>query len=425
MNLTEKYLFKLFRAYYTTRKADFPPISDFPHREFAFLAWNHPGMIRHIGYPSEDYLIKHLITHAPRHSYHSATYYENPSADKMERKGYLGCDFVVDIDADHIPTSCRNRHNYAICKSCGQVYQGEKPEKCEKCQATKFDKIIWICDECLNVSRNQVRNLIDGFLLREFHLSMEDIGLNFSGHRGYHVHLEGEAFRNLDQDARREIADYLTGQGFSFKIWNFGKIQNIMQGFTVDQPGWAGKIAREFYLILNQGSSKIEETFLSPIYEKPLTRPLVNVLTDARQYLMTQLKNRSPIWAVAHIGDTSWERIFTIVKDTIKADIDVVVSIDPHRLIRLNGSMHGKSGFKVMDVDYEHIKHFDPLRDALSFPTTSQNTLTVEIKAPLTPPFRIGDDSFGSYSFQERVELPLNAALFLLCKDVAELIKIN
>jgi len=48
------------------------------------------------------------------------------------------------------------------------------------------------------------------------------------------VHLKNRAFLDLDQDASREISDYVTGEGFSFKIWNFGKIQNNMTGFLID-----------------------------------------------------------------------------------------------------------------------------------------------------------------------------------------------
>ena len=33
----------------------------------------------------------------------------------------------------------------------------------------------------------------------------------FSGHRGYHVHIENEAVRSLDAMARKEIVDYVTG----------------------------------------------------------------------------------------------------------------------------------------------------------------------------------------------------------------------
>ena len=379
-------------------------------------------MVRHIQFPSNKYLIRHLITTAPRHSYHSATYYERPGAETMDQKGYIACDFVVDIDADHIPTNCRKNHDYAICKACGAVSHDEKPLNCSECEGTKFDKVSWICDECLDVSKKQVFNLVENFLLPEFSIPMEDINLYFSGHRGYHVHLKTKAFLGLNQDARREISDFVTGEGFSYKIWNYRKIQNNMMGFSIEDPGWAGKIAKELYNILIQGELRIKEVFENPIYGKKLNTALINILISNRQYLMSQISNKRRIWQVAGISDKTWIRIFEILRDRIKADIDVVVSIDLHRLIRLEGSLHGKTGFKVMKINYDDLKDFDPLKDALAFPDNQENTLHIEITVPISPKIRIGSTNYGPYNKGEKLKLPLNAALFLMCKDVAMLL---
>ncbi|MHA1520251.1 MAG: DNA primase small subunit domain-containing protein [Promethearchaeota archaeon] len=423
MNFTQFYLQKLFQAYYKARVPHYSEISDFTKREFAFLRWDRPGMMRHIGYPSPEFLYKYLTTYAPRHSYRSATIYKNPSADKMEYKGYLGCDFVVDIDSDHIPTQCQHDHNYTVCKSCGHLVPGEKPEECLQCHGKKFKKVVWICDKCLNVSKEQVYNLVDGFLLKEFNIPIEQIKLNFSGHRGYHVHLEDAVFRAMDQEERREIVDFILGQGFSYNIWQYKPLQNNMNGFRLDQPGWPGKIAHEFYSILRQGSDAINKAFTSPRYGKPIRPNLVNVFVGQRMELLERLESQNSLWGIPHIGMPTWHRIFEILRDRIKADIDVVVSIDPHRLIRLEDSIHGKAGFRVMDVPYETLESFDPLNDALAFPQDTKNTLSVKITAPICPPIRIGKKTYDGFESQKEYTLPLNVGLFLLCKDVAELIK--
>ncbi|MHA1584728.1 MAG: DNA primase small subunit domain-containing protein [Promethearchaeota archaeon] len=420
--MQDKYIRKLFQAYYKAHAKEFPDVSSLQQREFAFLGWNHPGMNRHLGFPSKDALVQYLINTAPRHSYHSATYYSHPTADTMDKKGYQGCDLVVDIDADHIPTPCRDRHNYNICKNCRKIFYGEKPEKCDECEGTKFEKIIWICDECLDVAKQQVFNLVDNFLFKEFNVSPEDLQLYFSGHRGYHIHIETEVFRGLDQDARREISDYITGQGFSYQTWNYKREQNIMQGFDVDQKGWPGKIAQKFYNVLIGGESMIKQIFRQPYYGKPLNSALVKKLISNRQYLLRQLQNKNRIWGISGIGYPSWQRIFEILRDRVMADIDVVVTIDLHRLIRLNGSLHGKAGFKVMGVSYDDLKEFDPLREALAFPEKSDNTLKIQITAPVCPRIRIGDNEYGPFLQGEKLDLPLNAALFILCKNVAQLI---
>ncbi|MCF2139725.1 MAG: hypothetical protein K9W44_06700 [Candidatus Lokiarchaeota archaeon] len=423
MNLTQYYLYKLFQAYYKAHLKNYPTISDLPNREFAFIRWDHPGMQRHIGYPNSNFLLDYLVKYAPRHSYRSATIYSTPSADKMEHKGYLGCDFVVDIDSDHIPTSCQHRHNYVICKNCGKLLLGDKPEECPDCHSKKFKKIVWICDECLNVSKEQVHHLIDGFLLKDFNIPLSAIKLNFSGHRGYHVRIESKVFRSLDQEERREIADYVTGQGFSYNIWNYKPVQSNMSGFRIDQPGWPGKIAREFYKVLSQGSDYTENIFSNPRYGNPIRSNVLRILIERRIDLIRKLENKNPIWGIPHVGPTTWHRIFEILRDLIKADIDVVVSIDVHRLIRLEGSIHGKAGLKVVDVPYEKLDEFDPLTDALTFPKESTNKLTIKITAPICPPIRIGKITYDNFQPDEEYTVPLNVGLFLLCKDVAELIK--
>lgn len=423
MDLTQQYLFKLFQAYYKTQAPQYPEISDFQKREFAFLRWDHPGMVRHIGYPEKDYLLNYLVKYAPRHSYRSATIYERPSADKMEYKGYLGCDFVVDIDSDHIPTACQHKHNYAMCQACNHLILGDKPEECPECHGKKFKKIVWICDECLDVSKRQVHHLLDGFFLKEFNLPIEDIKLNFSGHRGYHVRIETDVFRGMDQEQRREIADYVTGQGFSYRLWQYEASQGNMMGFRIDQPGWPGKIAKEFLNVLLQGNDYINQAFNAPRYGTGIRSNIIESIISQKYTLIENIEQKNQSWGIKHVGLKTWHRIFEILRDRIKADIDVVVSIDPHRLIRLEGSIHGKAGFRVVDVPYADLDNFDPLSDALSFPLNSPNKLTLKITAPICPEIRIGNTTYDNFEQGQTYTVPLNVGMFILCKDVAELIK--
>lgn len=417
--MNENFCRNLFKAYYESHAQDIPKINTLDQREFAFLYWNRGGMVRHLKYPGHEFLLKELASTAPRHCYHSAAYYELPAADSMDKKKFKGCDFIVDIDADHIPTPCFQDHNYTICKNCGEKIEAEKPEKCENCGGTKFDKIVWICQKCLDITKEQVYHFIDNFLVDDFGISMDKVQLFFSGHRGYHVHVEEPIFHDLDQEARREIVDYITGQGFSFKIWNFQQEQNNMQGFRIDQPGWAGKIARELYSILKNGESQITNIFGSI-----LNKTLLTQLVDNRQDLLTRIERKMSTWQVKSIGQGTWYKIFEVLRDRIKSDIDAVVSIDLHRLIRLAGSLHGKTGFVVKEVKYEHLPAFNPLSDACAFPHNSGNKLELKMTVPFVPAIELGGNIYGPFNRDEIAVLPLNAGLFLLCKDVAQLISI-
>ena len=50
-------------------------------------------------------------------------------------------------------------------------------------------------------------------LENDFGFSRDELHVYFSGHRGYHVHIENESIRSLDAMARKEIVDYVIGLG--------------------------------------------------------------------------------------------------------------------------------------------------------------------------------------------------------------------
>ncbi len=417
---TLNYLQKLFKAYYKQNAKDIL-IPDLDQRELAFTSWRRPGMNRHIGYPSKNFLIEFLEGNGPSNAYRSAAYYGKPGSDTMDTKKYRKCDFVFDIDSDHIPTDCREKHNFFICKSCNHKVAGVKPLKCPECGHNKFKEIVWICDECLEVTKRQVEILVDDFLLPDFHIPLQDIRIFFSGHRGYHLHINSEFLLDLDSDARREMIDYITGEGFSFKIWEFEQKSNDMRGFNTNQFGWPQKISKKLMEILQLERPEFVRTFSEPTYRDPLYKSIINTLWENRELLFRKLKTKDQIWQIQGIGEASWHKIFYILRDLIKSDVDIVVSYDLHRLIRMEGSINGKCGLRKIEVPYEGLADFDPLKDALSFPSKEDNTLRVEIVGDACPKLRIGSQSYGPYGKGEIKDLPLNVALFLLCKKVAML----
>ena len=60
----------------------------------------------------------------------------------------------------------------------------------------------------------ETSKLID-MLENDFGFSQNELHVYFSGHRGYHVHIENESVRSLDAMARKEIVDYVTGLGIA------------------------------------------------------------------------------------------------------------------------------------------------------------------------------------------------------------------
>ena len=58
-------------------------------------------------------------------------------------------------------------------------------------------------------------------------------------------------------------------------------------------------------------------------------------------------------------------------------ETDEPVTCDIKRLIRLPGSLHGKTGFKVVKINLEKLKNFNPLNDAIAI---SENEIKIDLK---------------------------------------------
>ena len=94
--------------------------------------------------------------------------------------------------------------------------------------------------------------------------------------------------------------------------------------------------------------------------------------------------------------------------------VDTVVTTDVHRLIRLTNTLHGKSGLMKVAFPTSEMEEFDPFKEAIAF-KEGEATIVVEE----APQFRLGEEAFGPFK-NRRVELPMAAAMLLLCKGLAE-----
>ncbi|MFH0850669.1 MAG: hypothetical protein V1924_07015, partial [Candidatus Bathyarchaeota archaeon] len=99
------------------------------------------------------------------------------------------------------------------------------------------------------------------------------------------------------------------------------------------------------------------------------------------------------------------------------SEIDTVVTTDIHRLIRLPNTLHGKTGWQVQTIPYGELPDYDPLRSAIALKGPP-----VKLEFRKAPSIRIGETRYGPYS-DETAELPLEAALFYLCKKGARLVR--
>jgi len=410
MSSSTRFIQDKFAEYYVNNVIR--PPSSIEHREFGFLLFKERMMVRHRGFENVDALASFLRATVPSDAYYSSAYYERPE-EEMNEKGWLGADLVFDIDADHIPTPCGKIHDTWTCTSCGFIGKGPSPEKCPKCGEQRFSQKAWLCETCLATAKAELIKLVD-VLTKDFGLSAEEIKIGFSGHRGYHLHVESEEIRLMDPMARKEIVDYLVGIGLELSSHGLGlkgrKNSHMFSGPHVDDLGWRGRIAKGTYEFLKTATQEEFEKI-------GLGKKAINSIIQDREVILDSLKEKEESWRkIRYVGDETWRKILLHGMEKQLIKIDTVVTTDIHRLIRMNDTLHGKTGLKKVEVPITEIESFDPLKSAIAF---KEGTVTVSVSE--TPHFRLGEETYGPYK-EEKVKLPTAVAILLLCKGAAEVI---
>jgi len=361
----EEFLRRSFSKHYEHGKISALKIEQ---REFGFGGWEKKIEFRHIGVRNEGELRARLFSEAPLYVSHSVGYYEFPDARPMPKKNWLGADLVFDLDAEG--------------HTCGK----------------------FTCQMCMDNVKADAVKLVEEFLLSDFGFSEKELSMNFSGSRGYHIHVRSESVMQLDREARREIADYVSGTGLSFErlFWNEGK---KFLGPKPLQGGYGGKFARAFVKNLEDGA-----------FAASISRKL--------------RKNEEKAKLVSAIGDGNWDNIgitnreeklsknFERMKLTMAGRIDANVTADTTKLIRMPDSIHGGSGFAAKHIgSLSELSKFEPMRSA---PVFGGEILKVRASENI-PALNIRDYSFGPIPSGETRELPTHSAVYLLCKKAATL----
>jgi DNA primase small subunit len=407
-SLSKRFIQDKFGDYYKQNYASILPPSSLERREFGFFIFEKKVMLRHQGFNDLDSLRSSLCSVVPSDVYYSSAYYEHPIAE-MRSKGWLGADLVFDIDADHIPTPCASVHDIWVCNACGASGRGSHPIKCPNCGQEKFKEKTWPCEICLDASKKEAIKLVD-ILTDDFGFLSKVITLAFSGHRGYHVHVECESVRQLDSLARKEIVDYMMGIGLEAKFHGLRKsaISTMrVSGPDLNDSGWRGRVAKGTYDFLLSASK-------DDLIEIGLTTSQINSLLNHMDAIMDSWNNKGPWGVVKGISAETWGKIAErgVEKQSVK--IDTVVTPDVNRLIRLPNSLHGKTGLKKVELPISGIEDFDPLKNAVAFKTGDVTVYVTD-----SPQFRVEDEIYGPFK-KQKIELPTAAALMLLCKGVAE-----
>jgi len=405
-DFTRDFVQTLFLQYYYRGFDEACLMHGFEEREFAALLMKDKIMIRHKRFRSATELQSFLCSTVPSDVYYSSARYEQPDAAEMNAKGWIGADLIFDIDADHIPTACDKVHDEWVCGKCGFKGRGELPQNCPACGGEKFEGSTWPCEVCLASAKSETIKLLD-ILLKDFGFSEGDVRLFFSGHRGYHVHVEGEEVESLDAMARKEIVDYVCGLGFDQGLHRLdGKSPMTL---SIKDAGWRGRIARGLCnIVLNAEMEDYQNIGLN--------RGTAETLMKNKDAILKKMNDSKPWGAPKGVGPQTFMRLVEHSRKSQSAKVDTVVTTDIHRLIRMPGTLHGKTGLKKVELPISTIDNFDPFKSAIAFKEGKASVLVSR-----APEFRLGDEKFGPYK-NEKAELPTAAALLLVCKKRAEVL---
>lgn len=386
-----EFLKNRFQEYYKKNKNKIELPDRFGRRELAFVLFGGKGMIRHLAFNKKKDLLDFLEERAPQHVYYSSAYYQTPDAPKMQDKNWMGAELIFDLDSDHLQNA---------------------------------DKMSY--SEQLEIVKTEFEKLVREFLLEDFGFNEKYLDLYFSGGRGYHCHVKDPAIFDLDSNERREIVDYITGRDiidsiifhehatgskhYGDRSFPSGKSLKMP---TPDQRGWKGRISRGIIDIVNEiaKSDDPEKKLQEYGVKKKDAEKLVKEFSEERvrrikDGLLDQSKTIRKFFLNSALRKTAV---------TLSAgETDEPVTCDIKRLIRLPFSLHGKTGLKVVKIDIDGLKEFNPLRDAVAF---GDDPVKIKLNQPIN--MKMKDDIFNLNEGEQ--ETPTYLAVFLIGKKMAHI----
>lgn len=367
-------------------------------------------MHRPVSFKSEDEVKDFLRTKTPLHAYYSTAYYSNPEVP-MKDKEWRGADLVFDLDADHIPG-------------------GEEMTYRQQLELVKKKTLL----------------LIEEFLMDDLGIREEDLSLNFSGHRGYHIHVRRKDILNMSRQARREIVDYITGVGLDtdvilptevMEVDSFQEFKKKAESPKLppeEEGGWRRRTRRLTLQLLKRWSDMDEEKVLKEMQEKhgvgkKTAEGLYESLYGDGRWEV--IKEEGILDILPEKRSVKVESLLEIIKGIVEEEnireigselvgtTDEPVTGDTKRLIRLLTSIHGGSFLEVKPIDRDEFEAFDPLEDAIPS-CLSQDEYTLRFDSlPKEGSVLIKGEEF---ELEKEMVVPEYAAPFLVTKYGAKLL---
>jgi DNA primase small subunit len=288
----------------------------------------------------------------------------------MQDKKWAGADLVFDLDAD-------------------TLFTGSVPSYAYMLRAVK----------------KETSRLLD-FLMHDFGFEPAEFSIVFSGGRGYHVHVHESRLGTLGSHERREVVNYLTGTGLEPEYL----VKRTTLGSPNNSSCWGIRISfwiKNYFESLLELESEAAVAKLATLKAigKRRAQDIVNVLSQGSTI--------QPLVETKLMPSTAWKSLVREGITQMKVNIDVPVTADTKRLIRLPTSLHGGSGLRVTPLTLDDFSNFDPLRDAVVF---GENSVPVTILKPVTA--EIMGETIKAH--QGKTSLPEHTAVYLMARGLAE-----
>ncbi len=396
MDANSRFLLKAFRKYYRVNSPILP--DRFTRREFGFMFFDRSYVQRHMSFRHPEELHRFMLGQVPSHSYYSTSYYRRPNAPNMDEKDWMGAELIFDLDADHLEGAA---------------------------QMTYAEMLIQI--------KKEIINLVDSFLLGDLGFSEDQVHITFSGGRGYHAHVRTPDVMELGTHERRELVDYITGTGLNIDwIFPYNRVvtSKVVTGTGVrtnvakdrlippaDSGGWKLRMRNGLMNVVNDLCDTGDVKSFKKEYPSIKGSGNSTVL-KAQEELK---KNRGILFqknTMAVLSKSTQNMLVKIMKEDMaprmSGEVDEPVTADIKRLIRLPGSVHGKSGLRVTPITRSELTDFDPLQMAVPKEYTDD-----PVKVTIRKPTKL-DIKDEHLSLKGETEVPEYAAVFLIGRKIAD-----
>ncbi len=380
------------------------PVNSVPgigQREFGYGIFGHKILQRHLAFRDAKEFNEFLVKEAPLYVSASAAYYEFPERKPMEAKNRLKSDIVYEFDSDDLRIDCQNEHDSWECR-CGKKGKGIV-ERCSEC-GERVEVKEWPCENCLEEVKKQMFSLIE-LVKGDFGLE-EGLSVNFSGSKGFHLHLRSKEIQSLTNNARIELLDYLTLNELNTEFIGFGKQKRLLSPKQGEVKGWGKRILEEMQKIVGRGDAK------ELVKKSAVGHKTAEEIVKKRDEILEALEKGERLQSFPK-AEKFWSSLLESIVEQLILKIDRQTSVDASKILRVPDSLHGGTGFKASSIPLDKLGEFKAFSEAIAF---SNNPVKVFIRE--APKVRFGGQSFGPF-LQEEAELPEYAAVYFAAKGAA------